>query len=235
MKYLITSSLLDSYDWLISCPKDWKDRAVQEFIAMIKREERPTSEACQRGIDFENLVCQNCNNLNDEQFKMYARQWYEARGVKGYDVDIAVYPTLKIAQKCRNGQQQVPVMKDVQFGDKEFHLFGYADIMFPNKIIDIKTTGKYKGGYHYVKRSQHYMYSLCTGINTFEYLVADYKESRIPRDVHEVEFEMRQEENLWVLEKRIKDVMNYLEKSGLYKDYVEIFTAKHDDNKKKGA
>lgn len=234
MKYLITSSLLDSYDWLKSCPKTWQDRAQDEFIAMIRREPRPTSEACQRGIDFENLVCEKCNNMNDEEFKDYAFSYYDHKGIKGYDRDIAVYTTLNVAKVIRGGQQQVPVMKDVVLNGEEYHLFGYADIIFPNKIIDIKTTSNYKEGYHYVKRSQHYLYSMCTGINTFEYLVADYKDSKVPRDLHRIEFEMNQEENLWVLERRIGNLIHFLKNSGLFGDYCNIFTAKHDDNKKKG-
>lgn len=234
MKYLITSSLLDSFDWLKSCPKTWQERAQDEFIAMIRREPRPTSEACQRGIDFEDLVCKNCNNMNDEEFKDYAYNYYDQKGIKGYDRDIGAHTTLSVAKVIRGGQQQVPIMKDVMLNGEEYHLFGYADIILPNKIIDIKTTSNYKEGYHYVKRSQHYLYSMCTGINTFEYLVADYKDSKVPRDLHRIEFEMHQEENLWVLEQRVGNLINFLKNSGLFGDYCNIFTAQHDDNKKKG-
>ena len=90
MKYLITSSLLDSYDWLKSCPKNWQQRALEDFIAMIKRQPRPTSEACQRGIDFERLICDNCNNMSDEHFKAFSRSYYEQKGIKGYDVELAL-------------------------------------------------------------------------------------------------------------------------------------------------
>lgn len=234
MKYLITSSLLDSFDWLKNAPKSWQQKAQDEFVAMIRREPRPPSEACQRGIDFENLVCQNCNTMTDEEFKNHAKLYYEKKGIVGYDNEIAVFNTLEVAKACRNGNQQVPVIKDVVLGGKEYHLFGYADIVFPNKIIDIKTTGKYTEGYNYVKRSQHYLYSLCTGINTFEYIVADYKESKAPKDVHRIEFEMTQDENVWVLEQRIGALMSFLQNSGLFSDYCNIFTAQHDDNRKKG-
>ena len=232
MKYLITSSLLDCYDWLKSCPKNWQTKAYQDFCAMIRREKTPPTEALIRGMEFERLVCDKCNVLDDEQYREYARNYFVQNGVQGYEVDLALQPTCKVAKLCRNGQQQVAVKKNVQFGNDEYHLFGYVDVMFPDKIIDIKTTGKYTEGYNYVKRSQHYLYSLCTGINTFQYLVADFKESKIPRELHEIEFEMTQDENLWVLEKRISDLMNYLRTSNLFSDYCEIFTALHDDNKR---
>ena len=231
MKYLITSSLLDSYDWLKSCPKNWQVKAYQDFVAMIRREKTPPTEACLRGMEFERLVCDKCNLLDEEQFKEYARNYFIQKGVKGFEVDLALQPTCKVAKRCKGGQQQVPVMKDIVIGSDEYHLFGYADIIFPEKIIDIKTTGKYTEGYNYVKRSQHYLYSLCTGINTFEYLVADYKESNIPRELHQIQFDMTQDENVWVLEQRIGDLMNYLRGSNLFSDYCEIFTAMHKDVK----
>ena len=234
MKYLITSSLLDGYDWLKSCPKNWQQKAQDDFIAMIKRESRPVTDACQRGIDFENLVCENCNKMDDQSFKDFAFDYYDKKGIKGFERDMAAYTTLNVAKIVRNGEQQVPVKKDVFFNGDEYHLFGYADIILPNKIIDIKTTGKYQGGYHYVKRSQHYLYSLCTGINTFEYVIADYKESKIPRELHRVEFEMRQDENFDVLEKRIANLIEFIKNCGLFSDYCNIFTAQHDDNRKKG-
>lgn len=226
MKYLITGTLLDSYDWLKSCPKNWKAKAYEDFASVIRRCKQPPSEACLRGIEFEKLICERCNSLDEEAYIKYVRAYYENHGVKGYEVDMAMYTTCNIAKQCRGGEQQVQVKKDIIIGGEEYHLFGYADVVFPDeKIIDIKTTGKYKGGYSYVKRSQHYIYSLCTGINTFKYLIADYKESKIPRDLHQVEFEMTQDENLWVLEKRIEGLMNYIKNEGLFDDYCNIYSA----------
>lgn len=232
MKYLITSSLLDSYDWLKSCPKNFKEKAIDDFFALLKREHRPTTEACQRGIDFERFICENCNSMNDEQFKVFATNRYKAMNVIGYDLELASYVSSKVASLCRNGKQQVAVKRDLKIGDDEYHLFGYADIVFPDKIIDIKTTGSYTEGYHYVKRSQHYLYSYCLGINTFEYLVADFKGTKAPKELHRIEFDMTQEENLWVLEKRICDVVSFIRSNGLFDDYCNEFTAKHDDCKK---
>ena len=234
MKYLITSSLLDGFDWLKSCPKNWKDRARLEFAEMVRREPRPMTEACQRGIDFERLVCANCNDEGEEEFKRIIEGYYSDKGASGFVLEQAVHVANSVANACKGGDQQVRLMRDVVFGGETYHLFGYADIVFPDKIIDIKTTGKYTEGYNYVKRSQHYLYSYCTGINTFEYLVADYNESKFPWRLHRIKFDLSQDENAWVLESRINEVIDYIKSEGLFFDYCDKFTAKHDDNKSYG-
>lgn len=233
MKYLITSSLLDGLDWYMTCPKNWKESAKQDFISMIRREKRPVSEACQRGIDFENLVCK-CNEMDNEQFRMFVTNQYFQKGFTGFQLETAVNIVCKMASIIKGGKQQVRVMKDMVFGDNEYHLFGYIDVLFPNKIVDIKTTKKYTEGYNYVKRSQHYIYSFCTGINIFEYLVADYKETSFPCSLKRIEFEMTQDENKWVLEKRINDLFSFLKENNLFEDYCNIFTLGHNDNERGG-
>ena len=190
------------------------------------------SESCRRGVDFERIICDNCNTTSEEEFKQIATNYFVGTGAQGYDIDIALQTTCKISNIIKGGEQQVKVCKDMEFGNEKYHLLGYADIVFPpNKIIDIKTTSKYTEGYNYVKRSQHYLYSYCTGINTFEYLVADYKESLVPRELHRIEFNLTQDENKWVLEKRISEMMSFIRTEGLYKDYCEIFTEGSADKK----
>ena len=67
MQRLITSSLIDSMNYYKSAPVYSKQKALADFSAMVKREPRPTAPSAQRGIDFENLVCKNCNtDSNDE-------------------------------------------------------------------------------------------------------------------------------------------------------------------------
>ena len=228
MKYLITSSLLDSYDWLKSCPKNWQQRALDDFIAMIKRQPRPTSEACQRGIDFERHICDNCNEMKPADFGSYAEWYWKSKGCKDERLEKAVYVSEKIAEACRNGQQQVTVMKDIEFDGNEYHLFGYADIVFPQKIIDIKTTGYYKGDEPYLKRSQHYLYSLCTGIKDFEYVIAVFS-GKYPSEVKRVNISMIDDECTENLHKKIRVVTRFIKNAGLWEDYKDYFTGGHKD------
>lgn len=228
MKYLITSSLLDSFDYLKNCPANYQPKAIDDFIAMLQRKPRPTSEACQRGIDFERLVCDNCNNMTEEQFKGYASAYWTKKGCK--NLESALFTTCEISNRCRGGKQQVALMKDVTFGDKEFHLFGYSDVLFPDKIIDIKTTARYTGETSYTNRSQHLIYALCTGIEKFEYLVAEYK-GNYPVDLHSISLSLDIEECGQILANRIQNIVEFMQNSGLWEDYVNIFTIQHKDKR----
>ena len=228
MKYLITSSLLDSFDYLKTCPNSYQEKALDDFIAMIQRKPRPTSEACQRGIDFEDLICKNCNEMRLDDFYGVAEWYWKQKGCK--DLETAVWVCEKFYESCKGGKQQVPVMKDITVGENEYHLFGYADIIHPDKIIDIKTTARYKGEDAYRNRSQHLIYSLCTGIKNFEYMVADFK-GKFPVDLHVIDIEQNLEESEKFLKQRILVIESFLHNAGLWEDYVNIFTKEHKDYK----
>lgn len=227
MKYLITSSLLDSFDYLKSCPDSRQEKALDDFIAMIQRKARPTNEACQRGIDFENLICQNCNETMTN-FYGIAEQYWKNKGCE--DLETAVWVSEKVAESCQGGKQQVPVMKDIVIGESEYHLFGYADIIQPDKIIDIKTTARYKDEDSYRNRSQHLVYAVCTGITDFEYLVAEFS-GKFPTNFHTIKIKQNLEESEKYLKKRILVLDSFLHNAGLWEDYVNIFTKEHKDYK----
>lgn len=227
MKSLITSSLLDSFDWLETCPKSWQKKAVDDFIKMLRREKRPTSPECQRGIEFEDLVCRS--GLTDNDFVIYITNMYEKKGLRDEKLDKAVETTYEIYERCASGDQQRKVMKDIAVDGKEYHLFGYADIVLLNAVYDIKTTMHFKGDEAYLKRSQHRIYSICTGIEDFDYLVADYKGCEAPQVFYDVYAGTDIDEDLEIISNRIRKLMKFIDLSGLRKDYEEIFTAKHKD------
>ncbi len=228
MKYLITSSLLDSFDYLKSCPDYRQEKAMEDFIAMIQRKPRPTNEACQRGIDFENLICKNCNDFSLDDFYSFVEQYWKKKGCN--DLETAEWVCEKFYESCKGGKQQVPVMKDIVIGEKEYHLFGYADIIQQEKIIDIKTTARYKREDAYRNRSQHLIYAVCTGIRKFDYLVAEFN-GKYPVDFHSIEIEQNLEESEKFLKKRILVLDSFLHNAGLWEDYVNIFTKEHKDYK----
>lgn len=229
MKYLITSSLLDSFDWLKRCPKSWQKKAMDDFIGMLRREKRPTSPECQRGIDFENLVCKNCNEMSEFDLLNFFSEYYEEKGLSDERVNDACRVTLEIVNRCKGGKQQEKVMKDIVVDGNEYHLFGYADIVLPNAIYDIKTTSHFKGDEAYLKRSQHRIYSICTGITDFDYLVADYKGSNAPQEFYDVYARTGIYEDLEIISNRIRSLVKFIDLSGLRKDYEEIFTSGHSD------
>lgn len=226
MKYLITSSLLDSFDWLKNCPKSWQKKAMDDFIGMLRREKRPTSPECQRGIDFENLVCKHYD-LSENEYIDFLKSYY--KDLSGDRLSNAVRSTLAIRKTCEGGKQQEKVMKDIVVDGNEYHLFGYADVILPNWIIDIKTTSHFKGDEVYLKRSQHRIYSICTEKEDFWYLVADFGGGSYPIEYYDILAKTNLEEDVDVISNRIRNLMKFIDLSGLRKDYEEIFTVKHKD------
>lgn len=218
MQRLVTSSLIDSMNWYKSAPYSWKRKALEDFSAMVKRESRPTPPSAKRGIDFENLVCHNCNTATKDELIEKARLLY------GRNANLDV--VLKMAEKCKGGNQQVKVSKEIDVDGDTYFLFGYADIVFPEKIIDIKTCGKYKGADYYLGRVQHHIYSVCTGISDFEYAVADFCNTDKPWLYHEVKVHNNVAESESEIADKIRELKEFLHEQNLWLDYMTVFSAK---------
>ena len=220
MKYLITSSLLDSYDWYKHAPRGWKNKAYQDFANMIRRVSKPTPSSAKRGIDFEDIVCKNCNVLSHEKLSELAENFYGSNK--------AVPIVCKMAEVCRGGEQQKKVFSDITVAGDDYHLFGYADIVFPDKILDIKTCAKYKGKANYENRSQHHVYFYCTNIYDFYYLIADFKGSDYPQEYKEISLHLDKNKSRTVLYEKIVETTSFIRDSGLWEDYASIFSGKHN-------
>lgn len=139
----ISPSLLNS--WLYCTHNENAD--IQEFIDCLNRIEKPTTEAQQKGLDFENEVYKG----NKPLYNPYVK----------------------------NGLYQVRVSKQY----KDILLLGIIDVLQPNWIYDVKTTGTYKTG-KYFDTSQHKVYCYITDIKNFSYLINEecYKEDYVYQD-----------------------------------------------------
>lgn len=235
MKRLITSSLLDSYSFYKTCPPNWKQRAYKSFIDMIKREPSPVTPEIQRGIDFENLICKNCNEKTDDEMVWTAREFYmpiiKASGISS-DKDIKFIDTRigntvrEVAKRCRGGEQQKKLVGDLMVDGEQYTLFGYADIVQPDRIIDIKTCTNFNKS-KYTGRAQHLIYSYLTGILVFEYAVADFKKTKYPLGFESVIINCLQNcDFVEDLKMRIREVIMFIKDEKLYDDYLKAFSAK---------
>lgn len=219
---LITSSLLDNYAYLQKTKN--KISAYSDFVGMLRRESTPTNEVCQRGIDFENLICKNCNNPDADMYAIGKEYYHDVQS--GEVVDC-------IASVCRGGDQQVKVETEMTVNGEKYHLFGYADIIHysQKKILDIKTCTRYMGDWKYLKRSQHHVYHLCTGLSDFEYVVADYEGKKIPQKFIRIPLKMQWNESAKIIAERIDEVTTFIKRNNLWNDYVNTFTKEHKDRK----
>ena len=236
MGHLMTATLLSSYKWMEDAPASWAARAREDFYAKLRRQDKfePTPEV-QRGIEFERIICDRCNAMNEEQFmvamcnlyaeKIQADSSLEYMSIEGKEALLTRILNVcnTLYNQCKGGQQQVKVSKDIKVGDEEFYLFGYIDVLQPTTILDIKTCTKYKES-KYRDSIQHSIYQYCTGVKDFKYVVADYNSTAYPENCIIVDTSISDLEDA---ERRIKgritNLVHFLKDNNLWDDYINIF------------
>lgn len=197
MSKLITPSILDSYDWYITCPSSFKENALKQIDDQLNRRWSDLSPAIRRGIDFEKKVCSNLWQDSKEEFM---------RSFEGHTPSIS-----KFWDKCRASVQQAKTSKTVEVDGVSYYLYGKRDIAFQDKTIDIKTTKAYKGPDYYLVRNQHPLYIACTGIQAFEYLIAEFDDEKgVCTNVFTVDASMTVEDAEARVISKIKEFINFL-------------------------
>lgn len=145
-RYLMTHSLLSS--WLYAMKENpYEDATTErdpyaEFLAVLRREPTPTTEAMQKGIDFEDLVTAIVNDDFDAM-QRYDDKWLDA--------------AYKVADVVSGGVLQYRAKKEIQVAGMTFLLYGRLDALKAGAIIDIKFSGSYDKG-KYVDSTQHPTY-----------------------------------------------------------------------------
>lgn len=157
-RYLMTHSLLSS--WLYTMKENpFEDMTSErdnfaEFLSVLKREPTPTSEAMQKGIDFENLVTRIVNGHGDPK-----SPWYEA--------------ALQVATTVRGAQLQYKVSKEIVVNDTTLLLYGRLDALKAGVIYDIKFSGSYDVGKYHGSTQHPTYFELIPEAQSFVYLVSN--------------------------------------------------------------
>lgn len=198
MARLITTSLLDAFDWMTVCPPSWRDRAYKDFIDSLNRtKEFAPSAAIQRGIAFEAEIC-SLLPLNKEVF---------CEQTKNHTPKVEIF-----WDKLHGGFQQMKCSRTIEVEGEEYFLYGKQDIAFEDKIYDIKTTGNYKGKSYYLTRNQHPLYIACRRIESFEYIVAEFDDMKKKCvDVFCIDASLCVEDALDRVTSKIQELLSYFE------------------------
>jgi len=150
MIFTITPTLLNSWLYLWTdfekyvfdtsekTAEDYRKSAHDDFLTTLRRKPTQTTEAMQKGIDFEDLVVTICGGVSPTDHK-----WYEAAN--------------EIAQEVKGSQFQVTVKKNIEIAGLAFQLKGRLDCLKAGIINDIKFSGKYEVGKFYGS-AQHPLY-----------------------------------------------------------------------------
>ena len=161
-RYLMTHSLL--YSWLFAVKGNPHETAESdrdyyaEFLTTLRREPTPTTEAMQKGIDFEDLVTAIVNDDFDAM-QRYDDKWLDA--------------AYKVADVVSGGVLQYRAKKESQVAGMTCLLYGRLDALKDGEIIDIKFSSSYERG-KYVGSTQHPTYlELVPQASRFTYIVTN--------------------------------------------------------------
>jgi hypothetical protein len=188
-KYLITPSLLSSYNWYISAEYGDPAELRKDWLQRLARVQTPMSEAAQKGIDFENRV----RELIENKPTILANQKPEY-----------IECVINIANRVRSGYWQETLKKEIEFDGKNFLLYGKSDVIKEDTIYDIKTTKSYEVG-KFQDNPQHAIYCYCADIYKFKYLVTDFK------GVFEESYTLTKESALDFIHSLLSEFLAYLE------------------------
>lgn len=200
-RYMITHSLLSS--WLYAMKDNpYEDATTErdpygEFLTALRREQTPTTEAMQKGIDFENLVTDITNGGGDP-----SHNWYDAAS--------------KVAAIVQGGPLQVKASREIQIGGMTILLYGRLDNLKAGVIRDIKFSSGYERG-KYIDSTQHPTYfEIIPEAIAFEYLVSN------GTDVWTERYERQDTRSIIPV---IADFLDWLQAMGLMSEYKEKWVA----------
>lgn len=171
MGLLLTPTLLDSVDWFHNCPQSWKESAYNGLKNTLSREPFKPNRAMKEGQKFEAYVYENANKPKEHQ-----------TGTEKFQ---------QVCDHVRGYAYQKKTNRHIVVDGHEFYLFGKMDAYKPNvKIIDIKTTGNYRGRDSYLQKWQHVFYCFTENCKDFLYLIVEWNDAEnndyTIKDVHEI-------------------------------------------------
>jgi hypothetical protein len=201
----MTQSLLNSWQRQYADFSKYDDSEAMEelarrdFLTVLNREKTETTDAMQKGIDFENMVYSICN---DEEIDTSGK-WFEAAS--------------HIAREVSGGLFQFAANKVINIGGRDILLYGRLDCLKAGVITDIKFSSNYSVGKFY-KSPQHPMYfEIVPEADKFVYLVSNGR--TIWRE------EYRREETKSIID-CAAEFLQYLDASNLMNVYIEKWRSK---------
>jgi hypothetical protein len=201
-KYLITPTLINSYQYYIQDEFKSPADSRADFLKTLSRERFEPNEAMQRGIDFESDVQLATDGLNEIN-------------IFHDDYDGRQEIVNRIAKKVKGGLWQQTCKKDLQIGNQEFLLYGKMDVVKRDTVYDIKYTRNYELG-KFLDSAQHLIYLYCTGLPKFQYLISDGEDYWIEDYHNHINIENE-------IKSKISDFLGYLEND---KEAKEMFETK---------
>lgn len=159
-RYLITQSLLSSWNYAHNCWEGCEEDAMASFLSTLRREPAEVTEAMQNGIEFENAVYAEASG----QLRPPHPKW--ERGI------------CEVAAFLKGAQFQVRVQREIQIAGMTFLVYGVLDALQAGIISDVKFKDKSFGSLElageYFDSPQHpFYFFMVPEARLFRYLVSD--------------------------------------------------------------
>lgn len=220
MRYLMTHSLLSSWLYLMR-ENPYSDATtetdpMEDFMKVLRREPTETTEAMQRGIDFEDLVTGILTGAQNAVYHVKAKDetvitkkyataehpWYEA--------------ARQVSDRVRGGLLQYRAKMPVTVRGVDLLLYGRLDALKAGTIFDIKFSGSYERG-KFFPSTQHPVYmQLIPEAERFVYLISNGTD---------VWTETYEREDVPDIEPIIADFLTWLDENSLAEIYRKIWRA----------
>ena len=206
-KYLITPSLINSFQYYINDKFKSPADSRADFLKTLSKEKFEPTEAMQKGIDFENKIF--------ELDKMLKADWNDIAINFVFSQETEEYKDClkNIATIVKDGLWQQTCKKDLQIGNQEFLLYGRMDVVKRDTVYDIKYTSNYELG-KFLGSAQHLIYLYCTGLPKFKYLISNGKDFWIEDYFNNVNIEN-------TIKNKINNFLSYLENDSEAKNLFE--------------
>lgn len=207
---LVTPTLLDSFEFAKNAPPKWRSRAMKDFVAKIKREPVSYPTWVSKGQEFEDDVYKACKlkSLTGEEFE-------------GSDL------FKQVVKHCYGGTFQNKLKRIMTIGEDQAIYFGFSDVEFPEKTLDLKTTVNYKGADKYRNKWQHKLYLWMNHKKQFEYVIAVWKSEHEYKLVDVKTIPITIEDKV-KLERDIKlvtlELFEFIRANDLWQDYYFTFS-----------
>jgi len=187
--YRIYPTLLDAFNYYVAPVKylsekedapseqEITDKQFKELIDKINRVPYETTEAQQKGCDFESLVNELLDGKPVETVETQKNGTAYKYGANIFSKDIADRVTKELTG-CSTRSERISTVLNTPVGLVE--LYGVMDYSFPGIQVDLKTTGKYDF-LKYKDNTQHKVYPVIARenfilVDEFNYLVTDFKD-----------------------------------------------------------
>ena len=221
-RYLMTHSLLSS--WLYTMKENpFEDVTTErdpmaEFMQTLRREQTPTTEAMQNGIDFENLV--TAILAGDQTIPWHERD-YKTKQIREVIVPVREHKwyeaATQVAEIIRGGQLQYRARKEIRIGTMDLVLYGRLDALKAGVIYDIKFSKGYERGKYHGSTQHPVYFELIPEAPEFSYLISNGSE---------VWTETYLREETRSIEPTVYDFLDWLYGMGLMDLYREKWLAK---------